>query len=67
MTQGTLGGRKPLVEGLRASGGGGGWLLGTEDAKGKGPWGTEGRCAEQCLQCVQDSVVHSQASVLGLS
>ena len=46
MTQGTLGGRKPLVEGLRASGGGGGWLLGTEDAKGKGPWGTEGRCAE---------------------
>lgn len=35
------------------------------DAKGKGPLGNRGRCAEQCLQCVRDSVVHSQASVLG--
>ena len=65
MTQGTLGERKPLIEGLHASGGGGGWLPGTEDAEGKGHWGEEGRSAEQCLQCVWDSVVHSQAVCAG--
>ena len=65
MTQGTLREWKPLIEGLHASGGGGWWLPGTEDAKGKGHWGEEGRCAEQCLQCVRDSVVHSQAVCVG--
>ena len=61
---GKLGEWKPLVEGLRTSAGRGWGLLGTEGAEGR-TRGQEDRCAEKCLQCVWDSVVHSQSVSAG--